>query len=315
MFVGHEAGDAGTTVTNNVYVGYGAGTSDTQSTQTTIVGAQAGTLFNPGSAISYTTIIGFQAGYYNATGLGNTYVGYHAGFGVSGNNNSGNTVVGALAFDAVTTGNNNTVLGNGAGSNMTTGGQNVIIGHNTAGDLTTGANNVIIGRESEVAASGDNNCIVLGESVTCTGSGNFTFGFSTVDSNIVAGATTITAPSDERYKENIADSTAGLSFINDLRPVTFQWKKEKDVPSDHRSYVEGSDKRVMNSDGETNHGFIAQEVKTVIDNHPELKDGFNMWSEDPTDGRQRLGDGALIPMLVKAIQELSAEVEKLKSGG
>jgi hypothetical protein len=40
-----------------------------------------------------------------------------------------------------------------------------------------------------------------------------------------------------------------------------------------------------------------------------------MWSEDPTDGRQRLGDGALIPMLVKAIQELSAEVDKLKSGG
>jgi len=265
--------------------------------------------------ITYNTGLGYKTGYYNVTGTGNTYVGYNAGLGVSGNSNSGNTVVGALAFDAVTTGNNNTVLGNQAGTNMTSGGQNVIIGHNTAGDLTTGSNNVIIGRESEVASSGDNNSIVLGESVTCVGSGNFTFGFSTTDSNIAAGADTITTPSDERYKENIADSTAGLSFINDLRPVTFQWKKEKDVPSDHRSYVEGSDKRVMNSNGETNHGFIAQEVKTAIDNHAEIKDGFNMWSEDSTDGRQRLGAGALIPILVKAIQELSAEIETLKSGG
>ena len=37
-----------------------------------------------------------------------------------------------------------------------------------------------------------------------------------------------------------------------------------------------------------------------------------MWSEDDADGRQRIGENALIPMLTKAIQELSAEVEKLK---
>ena len=97
--------------------------------------------------------------------------------------------------------------------------------------------------------------------------------------------------------------------------MTFQCKKEKDVPSDHRSYVAGSEKRVMNSNGETNHGFIAQEVKAAIDNHTEIKDGFDMWMEDDADGRQRVAPAALIPMLVKAIQELSAEVDKLKSGG
>ena len=86
----------------------------------------------------------------------------------------------------------------------------------------------------------------------------------------------------------------------------------------HRSYVEGSDERVMNSDGEINHGFIAQEVKTAIDNHSELKDGFDMWSEENIEGgggRQRVAPAALIPILVKAIQELSAEIETLKSGG
>ena len=60
------------------------------------------------------------------------------------------------------------------------------------------------------------------------------------------------------------------------------------------------------------HGFIAQEVKEVIDKHG-LKEGFDMWTEDEVDGRQRIGEVALIPMLVKSIQELSAEVEQLKS--
>ena len=63
--------------------------------------------------------------------------------------------------------------------------------------------------------------------------------------------------------------------------------------------------------GKYNHGFIAQEVKEVIDRH-DFKEGFDMWSEDGEDGRQRIGETALIPILVKAIQELSAEVEKLK---
>ena len=70
-----------------------------------------------------------------------------------------------------------------------------------------------------------------------------------------------------------------------------------------------SEERVMN--GKHNHGFIAQEVKEVIDRY-DFKEGFDMWSEDDEDGRQRIGETALIPILVKAIQELSAEVEKLK---
>ena len=37
-----------------------------------------------------------------------------------------------------------------------------------------------------------------------------------------------------------------------------------------------------------------------------------MWSQDEADGRQRIGQTALIPILTKAIQELSAEVEELK---
>jgi hypothetical protein len=58
------------------------------------------------------------------------------------------------------------------------------------------------------------------------------------------------------------------------------------------------------------HGFIAQEVKAVIDNHPEIKDGFRMWAEtDNFDNRQRVAPGELIPVLTKAVQELSTALD------
>jgi hypothetical protein len=112
-------------------------------------------------------------------------------------------------------------------------------------------------------------------------------------------------------KEEITSSTAGLSFVNDLRPVTFKWKKEKDIPETLKGYVKDSDKRYMTDT--TQHGFIAQEVKTAIDAHSEIKDGFDMWKEDVGDGRQRVGEVALIPILVKAIQELSTKVTALEA--
>jgi hypothetical protein len=138
-----------------------------------------------------------------------------------------------------------------------------------------------------------------------------TFGNSTTDSRIAFGATSITAPSDMRLKEDIQDDTAGLSFINDLRPVTYKWRQEKDIPEEMRTHVAGSTKRYNND--KVNHGFIAQEVKEAIDKHPELKDGFDMWTEESTmDGRQRVAEGALIPMLVNAIKELTKRIKDLE---
>ena len=149
----------------------------------------------------------------------------------------------------------------------------------------------------------------MGYDVTCVGNNNFTFGNGTTDSNIAFGATSITAPSDVRLKEDIQDEEVGLDFVNDLRPVTFLWKKEKDIPSDMKAYKENSEARTMN--GKYNHGFIAQEVKEVIDNH-NLKEGFDMWSEDEADGRQRIAPSAMMSIMVKAVQELSMQVEELK---
>jgi len=269
------------------------------------------------------------AGQAITTGTNNTFVGGLAGDGtndgvnnvavgtntLSANCGDSNTGIGALALN-LATGTNNTVVGKSAGAGVTSGNTNILIGVNAGNDttvLTEGDENIFIGASARGSGATVDAETVIGKDVTCTGTGNFTFGNATTDSNIAFGATSITAPSDVRYKEDVETSTAGLSFINDLRPVTYRWKKEKDIPSDHRSYVEGSEARVMRSQGETNHGFIAQEVKEVIDSHSEIQDRFDMWSEDGTEGRQRLGPSALIPILTKAVQELSAEIDKLKA--
>ena len=75
--------------------------------------------------------------------------------------------------------------------------------------------------------------------------------------------------------------------------------------------------RVRGNDQTTNHGFIAQEVKTALDNHSEVKEGAKLWSQDPVDSAQgdiqNLSAAALIPMLTKAIQELSAKNDALEA--
>ena len=286
--LGVQALDANTTAANNVAIGLNALGANTTGSLNVAVGSQT-----------------LDA---NTTGTENTAVGYQAlGSCTTGNFN---TAFGQGALDSVTTSSSNVALGWNAGHVISTGANNTCIGRSAGDSISTGSSNIIIGFVSDVSSGSANSQFVLGNGVTCVGDGNFTFGDGTSDSNIANGATTITAPSDIRLKEDIQDEEVGLNFINDLRPVTFLWKKEKDIPTNMKAYKEGSEKRTMN--GKYNHGFIAQEVKEVIDNH-NLKEGFDMWSEDEADGRQRVGDASLMPIMVKAVQQLSTQVEELKN--
>jgi hypothetical protein len=346
--VGSISGDALTTGITNVALGYGSLTSDTAGNRSTALGYN--TLQNQNlssSTDTYNTAVGFQAGISVTTGLYNTlmggqagdaltdadyntYIGYSAGgaddlgsynvavgagalstLNYSGATNGQNVAVGYNALQDQTTAVQNTAVGNHAGGGVTTGSYNIFIG-NAAGDhdnpTTTGGPNIVIGAYADTSAGASTHQIVMGYNVTGSGDNNFTFGNTGTDSNIAFGATSITAPSDIRLKEDIKDETVGLEFINELRPVTFRWKKAKDVPSEMKVHSD-SEERVMN--GKYNHGFIAQEVKSVIDKY-DIKDGFGMWTEDEVDGRQRVAPSELIPMLVKAIQELSAEIKALK---
>ena len=148
--------------------------------------------------------------------------------------------------------------------------------------------------------------------MTTNGSGYFTVGVGTNKGYYLYGSTNgFTAGSDERLKEEITDSTVGLSFINDLRPRTFKWKKRKDIPSDMPQYEEGSEERHLNLE-KVQLGMIAQEVKTAIDNHSELPAGFSGWTTD-VEGTQCLDYVGFIQPLIKAVQELSAKNDALEA--
>jgi len=294
--VGSKALQAANTGANNVAIGFEALIADTKGFSGVAVGAFALLSQNfTSNTDSHNVAVGINAGKFATTATDSTFIGANAGKGITG---------------AKLTGNVNTAVGSSAGLRLQgTADENVMVGSLAGQNVTTGSGNVCIGHSAETSSATSTNQIIMGESVTGVGNNNFTFGFGSSDSNIDFGETSITAPSDQRYKEDITTATAGLSFIKDLRPVTFKWKKEKDLPTNHRAYVDGSETRTMND--YTNHGFLAQEVKTVIDAHSEIKNGFSMWKTDEQadGGRQRLGDGALMPMMVKAMQELSTALD------
>ena len=90
--------------------------------------------------------------------------------------------------------------------------------------------------------------------------------------------------------------------------VTFKYKTLGELPETFNAFEADSTEVFKNSN--TNHGFIAQEVKAAIDADDSIKDGFRLW-DDREDGSQEVAEAALIPILVKAIQEQQALIESL----
>jgi len=103
--------------------------------------------------------------------------------------------------------------------------------------------------------------------------------------------TTISAISDQRFKENVQDLDVGLDAIMALKPRKFDWKegKGKDIKGDR--------------------GFIAQEFEQVF---PDLIDE---WKDPAPEGEAPYKSVRqdLIPVLVKAIQELKAQNDDLRA--
>jgi hypothetical protein len=123
---------------------------------------------------------------------------------------------------------------------------------------------------------------------TATGSYRF---YVTTTGVISAVNTTISAISDVRLKENIQDLDVGLDKIMALKPRKFDWK-------------EGKGKNIKGD-----RGWIAQEFEQVF---PDMID---TWRDPAPEGEEPYKSvrADLIPVMVKAIQELKAEVDSLKA--
>ncbi len=108
----------------------------------------------------------------------------------------------------------------------------------------------------------------------------------------------------------------GLDFINDLRPVKYNWKPndELDATDPELAHLrqEDEDGNIINNMNTTAtmHGFIAQEVKAALDT-VGVSD-FSGWSKDEYEVQQISREMFVIP-LIKAIQELSAKNDALEA--
>jgi len=201
-------------------------------------------------------------------------------------------------------------MGSKCGQGITTGSYNTLYGYltgTTITPITTGHRNVLFGAYCRPSASDATKANGLGWDLTCA-AGYTTLGEGTNDIRAAHGNVTWATVSDERYKKDIVNSTAGLSFINDLTPRTFKYKNLGELPEAFNAYEADSTEVFKNSN--INHGFIAQEVKVAIDAHSEIKDGFKLW-DDRDDGSQEVAEAALIPILVKAVQEQNALIVAL----
>ena len=293
------------TDTHNTAVGFNAGVSVTTGLRNTMVGGLSGDSITTSND---NTLIGYQAGAASDDGANNTVLGSDAMAG--GNFGNSNVALGKAALYTNAAGSN-VAVGVDSGYYVTSGAGNTFLGHAAGAEATntiTGGDGIYIGAFSHATATDAQAPIVIGYNVA--GAAGFTtLGNAGNDIRAAHGTATWATVSDERYKKDIVNSTAGLSFINALQPRTFKYKTLGELPEAFRAYEADSTEVFKNSN--TNHGFIAQEVKAAIDADSSIKDGFKLW-DDREDGSQEVAEAALIPILVKAIQELTARVAELE---
>ena len=272
------------------------------------LGANAGT--NLASGGNENVFLGDEAGNDVTTGDGNVLIGYSAGDKITTSNN--NVVIGRSAF-ATASGadcSRNIAIGTQALPDVTSGQQNIAIGYGCGDVVTTGDRNIAIGDGVDFSGTGAVDEIVIGNS--CVGvANNLVVGdasdFIAVD--YTASSPVWTQDSDSYLKKDIEDSNFGLSFINDLRPVLFK-RKTKEEFSDSVEDAPYKDRAVKEEDVINRYGFIAQEVQQAADDAGfEEFDGVSVDSK----GVYRMGSGALVQPLVKAIQELSSKIDFLES--
>jgi hypothetical protein len=296
----------GSTTTSNTALGADALQSNTTGSDNTAVGREALELNSTGSnnvavgtqalennTASSNVSVGFRAAQVNTTGSQNTTIGFEA----MQNNSTGasNVAVGFRALELGTAGDNNVAIGQEALQNDTVG-DTVAVGYRALRANTTGTGNTAVGNLAGSTLTTGTNNTLIGQSAApsaVTVSNQITLGNSSI-SALRCQVTTISALSDQRDKTDIVDTGYGLDLINKLRPVEFTWDTR--------------DGAVTNK---PDLGFIAQELAAVEDEYDDAERLRFTLRDNPE--KLEATPGRLLPILVKAVQELSAKNAELEA--
>jgi len=267
------------------------------------------------TAGSYNTASGYQAGLSITTGNSNTFLGSSAGYNASQKPNAINSM--ALGAGAYTTADNQVVIGNTSvtqtllhgnvgiktvnptslldvGSSVDLGGPSYVKVNAAANQIAgfsvaEGGTNLWYlyrpndGTQDLRLNNGPGDVLVVKRATGNVGIGTMTPGTYKIYINGTGklNAASWDYSSDRRLKENISSIQSGLSIIEQLKPVRFD-------------YIKGDKKQA---------GFIAQDVEKVL---PDV-------ITKGEDGMLGMKTESIIPYLVKAIQEQQEEINTLKA--
>jgi len=303
--LGHDSSYSNTTGGFNVALGRSALYSNSTGSNNTSVGFESlGFNTTAGNNVA----VGYRASYLNTTATNNVAIGYQASYTASTNDNtavgfealksntvSSNTAVGSSTLTANTTGEYNSSVGSLSSYGITTGVRNSALGYAALYVATTGKANVGIGMwGGKNLTTGSGNTAI--NPLDNTGAYAPVFDVTTQDNRFCMGGTSVTnayiqvawtVVSDARDKTNFAPVTHGLDFVKQLNPVSYQFKESRQSDLAH---------------GPVRYGFKAQEILALEGDNPIIID-----NEDSE--KLRYNGEALVPVLVKALQELNAKFE------
>lgn len=253
------------------------------------------------------TASGSDALYSNIQGAYNTACGYQSMYSNNGAyvfelaEGSFNTSLGAFAMYSNTKGFSNTAIGSYA-LYSSTGAENTGLG------VYAGSNSGSLGNTTSVGAYAQ-----------ATASNQVMLGNTSVTSVKAAGSYVIY--SDGRFKKNIKQDVPGLEFINQLKPVTYNYDIHKlndyinpDKFSQQQS-KQSAELKKINEDAisKKEHklytGFVAQDVEKIMD---KLGYDFSgLYKPQNDKDPYGLSYADFVVPLVKAVQELSAKNDSL----
>jgi hypothetical protein len=135
----------------------------------------------------------------------------------------------------------------------------------------------------------------------------YTLGSAAYRYTTVYAATGAISTSDLREKTDVAPSSLGLDFVRQLSPVSYKFKVGQNILTSSNEYVPTPGIR-------THYGFIAQDVKTVLDNN-NVSDfgGWILSDKNDPESLQGLRYEEFIAPLTKAIQEMYNKIQVLEN--
>jgi hypothetical protein len=302
QFEGYSSGFANTTGNQNMFNGYQSGQSNTTGSQNTFVGYQSG---QSSTTANQNTFVGYRSGYMTTTGSSNHFEGYASGF--SNTTGSQNTFVGYQTGQVNTEGSNNQFDGYHSGFNTTTGSGNVFVGSNSGLNNITGTGNTALGYQAGPTADSFSNATAIGYGASVSASNKIRLG--NTDVTVIEGQVAYTYPSDARFKYNVRQNVPGLAFIKKLRPVTYQFDRQKLARFTATAVLDSG--CTASAHDPTQTGFLAQQVAQAAREVGFAFDGVHFPANKQD--HYSLAYSQFIMPLVQAVQEQQVQIDALRT--